>query len=231
MIFGFDLISDLNLTPESKFDWTGKPTSLYCLIAGNLSDDIAVIEKTLKHLSTLYQGVFYIDGGLEHQNLSLATKRLDDLRKICDSFKNVVFLHNHVVVVDGIAIVAVNGWYGNYITTNLIDEIRLESYRHDDMMYLGKTIERLQLHVDVRKILVMTNSVPAKELYFGEDSHLPEPIGPAYGLMHDTEKKITTWAYGTYDKMVDATISGIRYVNNSCYDNNPYWAKRVELSL
>lgn len=230
-MIGFDLISDLNLTADSKFDWEGKPTSLYCLIAGNISSDISVVDRTLRHLSTLYQGVFYIDGGLEHNTLHLVPRKNIELKMLCSKIKNVVYLHNNVVIVDGIAIVGVNGWYGNYEPHNVLDELRIESYRHDDMGYLGKTIERLQLHVDVKRILIVSNSVPMKELYFGAEDSLQDPIGPAYGIVHDTEKKITSWVYGTCNRTADTNISGIRYVNNSCYDTNPYWAKRVDISL
>ena len=48
---GFDLISDLNLSPEDSFNWEGKATSLYCIIAGNISEDLRTIKQTLSHLS------------------------------------------------------------------------------------------------------------------------------------------------------------------------------------
>jgi len=51
MKFGFDLISDLELTDSDVFDWEGKSTSLFCLIAGNISDNLRVVQKTLKILS------------------------------------------------------------------------------------------------------------------------------------------------------------------------------------
>ena len=62
MTIGFDVISDLFLTPEESFNWEGKATSLYCVIAGNISNDVKVITQTLRHLSRFYQGIFYIDG-------------------------------------------------------------------------------------------------------------------------------------------------------------------------
>jgi HD superfamily phosphodiesterase len=65
----FDIISDLNLSEEDKFVWEDKVTSLFCIVAGNISHDIKIVQKTLTYLSTLYQGVFYIDGALENTNL------------------------------------------------------------------------------------------------------------------------------------------------------------------
>ena len=39
MILGFDIISDLNLSIDDTFTWEDKPTSLYCIVAGNVSND------------------------------------------------------------------------------------------------------------------------------------------------------------------------------------------------
>ena len=72
---GFDLISDLNLYPEDSFNWEGKATSLYCIIAGNISEDLRTIKQTLSHLSKFYQGIFYTLGSLEYHNTSDIVKR------------------------------------------------------------------------------------------------------------------------------------------------------------
>lgn len=62
MKIGFDVISDLNLGPDEQFSWEGKATSLYCIIAGNISNDLRTIHQILLHLSHFYQGVFYTAG-------------------------------------------------------------------------------------------------------------------------------------------------------------------------
>ena len=113
MIYAYDIISDLNLTEESVFNWEGKPTSLYCIVAGNVSSDIHVLYKTIKHLSTLYQGVFFIDGFLENTIIAEKDLVIQEITKIFATIKNAVYLHNNVVIMDGIAIVGVNGWFGN----------------------------------------------------------------------------------------------------------------------
>lgn len=231
MNIGFDLISDLNLTPEDKFDWEGKATSLYCVIAGNISNDLRTVRNTLIHLTKFYQGVFYVAGSLEYDGVDNIQHRTDELIKLTNSVRNVAFLHHNVVIVDGIALVGVNGWYGNTITTNLIDEIEVETHRHEDIVYLKSTLERLQRHLDVKKIFVVSNSSPGPELFFGEDPphvHTQLPVNIALGV--DTEKKVSHWAYGTYGKVVDITIKNINYLNNSCYKRSPYWAKRVEIT-
>jgi hypothetical protein len=126
MKIGFDVISDLNLTPDESFNWEGKATSLYCIIAGNISNDLRTIRQTLLHLSQFYQGVFYTAGSLEYENVPSMAARTQEIFKICSTVRNVASLHNHVVIVDGIAIVGTNGWYGNEsesLITNSIVEI------------------------------------------------------------------------------------------------------------
>lgn len=232
MQFGFDIISDLNLEKEDKLDWEGKATSLYCLIPGNISDNMHVVMSTLRHLSTHYHGIFYIDGSLENTVVEDREKRIEEIAKICSSLKNVVYLHNHVVVVDGIALVGINGWYGNCIPEDSFNRLRVEMYMHEDLAYLGKTIEKLQLHVDVKKVVIISNSVPSKELFFGEcPNDMVNWLGPTAGLVSDTEAKVTTWVYGSYNKTVDTVINGIRYMNNSSYKRQPYWPKRFDLEL
>lgn len=231
MVFGFDIISDLNLGPDDDFDWTGKPTSLFCVIPGNISSDINIINKTLRHLSTMYHGVFYIDGSLEIHDIYQRDLRVKEIQKICTNYKNTIYLHNNVVVVDGVALVGINGWYNNYHNNSIVDDFHAKCFRFDDIGYLEKTIEKLQLHNDVKAIIIVSNCVPFKELYFGECNMGDEDINPGYVLYKDTEHKVRKWVYGTYDKIVDTTVNGINYINNSRFNKNPYYAKRIEVAI
>lgn len=229
---GFDLISDLNLSPEDSFNWEGKATSLYCLIAGNISDDLRTIKQTLSHLSKYYQGIFYTLGSLEYHNNPDIHKRTEEIYKTCRTIRNLAIMHHHVVVIDGIAIIGANGWYGDsIIEAEHVNEI-LKVNRNEDILYLKTTIERLQKHLDVKKIVVVSNSVPSIDLYFGEH---PESVNSqlnlSIALVADTENKVSHWLYGTYGKIVDTNINNINYVNNSCYKRNNYWAKRIEVSI
>ena len=56
---GFDVIGDLNLSINDSFNWENKATSLYCIVAGNISTNLRVVRQTLLHLGQFYQGVFY----------------------------------------------------------------------------------------------------------------------------------------------------------------------------
>lgn len=229
MNIGFDLISDLNLSPTDSFDWDGKATSLYCVVAGNISTDIRVIGLTLANLARHYQGVFYVAGPLEFQGITDIPKRVNEISRLCKRIRNVAFLYHNVVIIDGVAILGANGWYGE-ITPSNVEETEIP--RFEDMLYLRNSVEKLQRHLDVKKILMVTGAVPNEELYFGE---IPEDV---YGhpemtlvLLSDSEKKVSHWAFGTHEKIVDTTFSNINYINNPPMKNSPYWAKRIEVTV
>lgn len=230
MKIGFDIISDLNLKPDNNFDWSDKVTSLYCIIAGNISTDLHVVQQTLNKISSYYQGVFYIPGFLEYETATDFESRTKELTRICKRINGVALLYQHVVIVDGIAVVACNGWFDyseNLIESNLEN---MKSLQIEDMHYLKNTIEKLQKHLDVMKIVIVTNSVPNPNLYFGEIPKFVETRIPLnIVLMSDTMKKVSHWVFGSYEKIVDTEHNGINYLNNPCYGKNPYWAKRIDV--
>lgn len=229
MDISFDIISDLNLSEDDKFMWEDKVTSLFCIVAGNVSADLKVVQKILTYLSTLYQGVFYIDGALENTDLNFHTEIVSNLHKICKQINNTVYLHNNIIIFNGVAIVGINGWYGNHSEYTLSDNLAIETLRRDDLVYLYNTIKRLQIHIDVENIIVVSNSVPDKKLYFHEMDGFIDDIGPSIALKPDTEKKVKTWVFGTYNKMVDTTLNGINYVSNPKRQEENYWAKRITI--
>lgn len=229
MIVGFDIISDLNLTSQDTFDWEGKPTSLFCIVPGNISSDITVLYKTLKHLSLHYKGVFFIDGSLENPDAHFTDSRIKDLAKIGNVFSNIVYLHNNVVIADGIALIGINGWEEKSTLNTSMDLFQIKANRYDDIMYLEKTLERLQLHVDIKKIVVVTNCVPSKQLYFNDE--YVDDLFPIDVIYTDTESKLSRWVFGTSDKMVDTVVDGVKFVNNPKHDKNPYYPKRIEIQV
>ena len=228
---GFDLIIDLNLSPEDNFNWEGKATSLYCIIAGNISADLHTIKQTLSHLSKFYQGIFYTLGSLEYNNTSDVIKRTKEIYKTCNSIGNLAIMHHHVVVVDGIAVLGVNGWYGN-TTYDEENASIIEVYRNEDILYVKNTLERLQKHLDVKNIVIVSNSVPGIDLYFGEHPDTVDTqLNLNIALLADTENKVSHWLYGTYGKVVDTNINDINYINNGSFKRNPYWAKRITIEI
>jgi hypothetical protein len=233
MNIGFDVISDLNLDAEDHFNWEGKATSLYLIIAGNISNELRIIHQTLLHLSKYYQGIFYMSGGSEYDSMHFVKHRTQEIARLCKSVNNVAYLHRHVVIINGVALVGCNGWYGNKIElSDDLETLHLVAQNIEEVTYLANSIEKLQLHLDVKKVVVITHSVPGQGLFFGEEpSNISEFMPPQQALLSDTEHKVTCWVYGSYDKNVDTTIDKITYINNSAFNTDPYWPKRLNVEI
>lgn len=230
MKIGFDLISDLNLSPEDSFNWENKATSLYCIVAGNVSSDMRTLMLTLNHLSKFYQGVFYTPGALEFQGVEDYEKRIQEIVRLTKRIKNIALLHHHVVIIDGVAILGCPGWYGGEINDDF-EKVHGIS-RFEDLVYLKNSLDKLQKHLDVKKIVILTNGVPNQQLYFGEHPSDVETLPElSMVLLADLESKVSHWAYGSYEKIVDTKLNGINYVCNPYYNRKPYWAKRIDVEV
>ncbi len=228
---GFDIITDLNLSPEDSFNWEGKATSLYCLVPGNVSSDIRTVLQTLAHLSRFYHGVFYVPGTLEYITSDSIDQRTEELGAIIDQIPKVVMLHHNVVIIDGIAVIGVNGW-NNAVLSEVIGDIRFNSARLEDMAYLHQSIKKLQKHLDVKKIIVMTNAIPDGDLYFGEaPQNFQNQIPLNVVLSSDTENKVRHWVFSNYEKITDTYLNDINYINNPYIRKTPYWPKRLTISV
>jgi hypothetical protein len=230
MHVGFDIIGDLYLEPNESFNWENKATSLYCLVAGNISSDLRTVLQTLLHLSKFYQCIFYTPGPLEYKNCEDIESRTTQLFKLCNKIPRITILHQHVAIIDGLAILGINGWYNEFVIPENSPHVNIE--RINDIQYLGSSIEKLQKHLDVKKILIISSSVPKTELYFGENPDVQGVnIMLHHALEYDTESKVKYWVFGTYKKIVDTTIDGINYINNPYFKRNPYWAKRINVEI
>lgn len=228
---GFDIIGDLCLSPNDNFNWENKATSLYCIVAGNISDSVRTVKQTLLHLSKYYQCVFYVPGELEYVDTNSLIYRLNELIEFCKLLPNVCLLHQHVAMIDGVAVVGVNGWNnaGDYSLPEYM--MRLVA-REQEVYYLDKAIEKLQRHLDIKKIIIVSNAVPNPQLYFKEEpEHISQQSSLDETLNADTEKKVSHWVFGTYKKPVNTMIDGVTYVNNPKNNTSTYWAKRVEVSV
>jgi len=252
MTFAFDLISDLHVDTWPQFDWTGQATSPYCVVAGDVGRDPAAMEDALGHLACCYQAVFYIDGNDEHRH------QLDDLNgsyqaveQTLKSIPGVVYLHSDVVIINGVAILAANGWWSYDFDADIdleetrvwtqdrygfpapvSNEIELRAYQ--DAMYLINSVKRLQTHQEVRRIVLVTHTVPASWLIEHDLDLRGEYRFNTMGnslmstvLTRDTEHKIDTWCFGHYHKSVDRISQGVRYVNNCRGRGNTEWKQSV----
>jgi hypothetical protein len=253
MKMSFDLISDLHVETWGDFDWTGQPTSPYCIVAGDVSKNRQTLIDVLTHLGNSYAAVFYIDGNDEHRNyiedLGQSYKDLDDTIK---KINNVVFMQDNVVIINGVAILATNGWWTYDFDTDGDDfNSTIESFQHHvncsidavssisslayhDSAYLANSVHKLQTHQEVGSIVLVTHTVPAPWIA----EHDLELVGTwrynCLGNQHmqavlneDTENKIKNWCFGHYHRPVDRFYNGINYVSNPRGRANTPWSQPV----
>jgi UDP-2,3-diacylglucosamine pyrophosphatase LpxH len=253
MQFSFDLISDLHIETWPNFDWTDQPTSPYCLVLGDVARDREILRETLKHLGQCYKGgVFYIDGNDEHRHSieDLGSSYMF-LNRTLEGIENVVYLQDNVVIINGVAILATNGWWGfdfdpalDYTQSQqwycdrmeIIDSAAdaITGISFNDTAYMLNSVSKLQYHKDVRAIVCATHTVPAPWIVNHDidlvdtwrfnvmgNQHMQNVLG------EDTENKIKAWCFGHYHKSVDRDHNGVRYVNNCRGRGDTDWCQSV----
>jgi hypothetical protein len=228
---GFDVIGDLNLSPNDSFNWENKATSLYCILTGNISSDIRTVTQTLAHMARFYQGVFYVPGSLEYEKCVDIRERTEKLIGISNIIPNIQLLYHRVVIINGVAILGTNCWNNEGYTNSLI-YAEMTAHRFEDIAYLRSSLQKLQRHLDVKKIILVTNAVPNEKLYFGEAPKIVDTQIPIDVILpQDTEQKITHWVFGSYNKFVDVVKDNIHYINNPLNNTKLQWAKRISVEV
>ncbi len=260
MTFAFDLISDLHVDTWDEFDWVGQPTAPYCVVAGDVGRDWEQVAETLEHLGKQYAGVFYIDGNDEHryylENLGNSHQGLE---QAVTGIKNVVYMHDNVVIINGVAIIATNGWW-SYDFDDAIDPAQSQAWfeeyvqistsaaaaipgvAYHDAAYIINSVNKLQKQRDVQSIVLVSHTVPAPWI-IEHDIDLADTVrfntmGNQHiqaALKEDTENKIQAWCFGHYHRPVDRDHGGVRYVSNprgrgnTPWSQSPYYPKRIEI--
>jgi predicted phosphodiesterase len=258
----FDLISDIHRETWQDFDWEGQPTSQYCIVAGDVARDRTFVLDTLKHLSKFYLGVFYIDGNDEHKNYAEdLTTSYNELTELISPMENVIYLHDNVVVMNGIAILATNGWWSYDFDPSLDLEQSITWLQHKDKIsqmaaiginatayrdagYMSNSVAKLQAYQDVKSIIIVTHTVPTPEIIKHDlqlvDSWRFNSMGNSRiqdAIKEDCENKIKLWCFGHYHRPVDTVIDGIRYVSNprgrgdTEYSQSAYYPKRITVTV
>ena len=234
----FDLISDLNII--HSLDWEGQPESLMCIVAGNISEDRVILTQTLEHLAGQYKHVFFVDGPKDHKwEMDNLPWSFIDIVNTTEPMRNVTYLHNQVCILDGKAIVPVNGWYSldfnpefeieqqfqwmkenGYVNT-IDDVMRLMSYGASDVRYLYKTIQKMQEMDSVKEIIIVSGVVPDVGFVEHDTALKDTPMMNLMGnsqlincLEADVKKKVSTWMFGTYQNPTDQIKNNIRFVSN-----------------
>jgi len=258
----FDLISDIHRETWNYFDWEGQPTSQYCIVAGDIARDRLLVMDTLQKLSEVYTGVFYIDGNDEHKDYAEdLTRSYIDLAQLIKPLHNVIYLHDNVVVMNGIAILATNGWWSYDFDPKLdlaqsvawvqqkdnisqYAAININATAYRDAGYMSNSIHKLQTYQDVKAIIMVTHTVPTPVIIQHDLELLDTWRFNAMGnsrmkdsLEEDNENKIKLWCFGHYHRSVDTVIDGIRYVSNprgrgnTEYSQAAYYPKRITITV
>jgi hypothetical protein len=263
MKLAFDLISDLHVETWDAFDWTGQPTSPYCVVAGDVAQDRSLVIDVLTHLGECYRGgVFYIDGNDEHRHyFANLGDSYRDLHAQVSQIDNVVYMQDNVIITNGVAFLATNGWWTFDFDPELDQDQSMAWWQqhadadstapnsvlnmaHHDAAYLANSVHKLQTHQEVKSIVLITHTVPAPWIithdidlvdhwrYNGMGNTFIESV-----LDQDTERKIKTWCFGHYHKTVDQLREGIRYVNNprgrghTDWCQPAYYPRRIEIEF
>lgn len=262
MTLTFDLISDLHVETWSEFDWTACATSPICVLAGDVARDPDILQGTLQHLAECYQKVFYIDGNEEHKyHWDDLDRNYSDIAAMVAAIPDLVYLRDNVVIIQGVAFLGSNVWWDWNFDTG-IDQIQSKAWFQDrqqcnphvadmiaahsknDLDYLYDGIKRLQSHQDVKKIVVISHTVPSVNLICHDvdlegtcrintmGNSLAERLRSA-----DSKKKISHWCFGHYHGSIDKEIDNVRYVNNcrgrgsTPYSQYVYHPLRIEVPL
>ena len=113
-----------------------------------------------------------------------------------------------------------------------------------DAMYMVSAVKKLQTHLDVKKIIMVTHTVPDPVLISHDlslaNSWKFNTMGNRYMRQVfdvDTERKIHTWCFGHYHNSVDQNRNGIRYLShgrgrgNTPYGQHVYYPRRVVIDI
>jgi len=263
MTFAFDLISDLHVETWDTFDWAGQATSPYCVVAGDVARDRQRLLDALAHLGECYPGgVFYVDGNEEHKDyLDNLGASYRDLAKDLSCIKNVVYMQDNVVIVNGVALLGTNAWWSydfdpaididtsmqsiqDHFGINNSATASILSMAYNDAAYMINSVHKLQTHKEVKAIVLISHTVPSPWLV----AHDPDLAGTwrfnGMGNSHidraldeDTENKIHTWCFGHYHRPVDREFGGVNYISNPRGRGNTPWRqtafypRRIEINF
>jgi UDP-2,3-diacylglucosamine pyrophosphatase LpxH len=221
-------------------------------VAGDVARDPVLVAETLQHLGERYAGVFYIDGNEEHRyRLNDLDSSYQELQDAIDNIPNVVYMQNNVVINNGVALLAANtwwtyefdpgtdaeqslDWYKDYVGISRQEAHAIRDRAIYDAAYLIKSVERLQTHQDVKRIVMLTHTLPNPVFV----SHDPDIAGTwRYNSMGnqlvqqvldvDSENKIHNWVFGHYHRPVNQIVDGIHYVSNPRGRGDTPWCQPV----
>ena len=250
----FDLISDLHVdTWDEQFSWEGKATSPYAVVAGDISRVRSELRPILKEISRHYLMTMFVDGNDEHRwTLDNLGDSYKTLKQDIGDIENFIWLQDDSLVIDNVAFIGTNGWTSfdfaedkSYLENqrwmqetykiSMLAGQQIEAMAMSDAGFLCRTVEKLQRHPDVKKIVMVSHFVPNIELVNHDIQLVKQPsrlntTGNSFLLRcleEDHEKKVNTWCFGHYHSDVDTVLNGVRFVNNCRGRGGTDWSKPV----
>jgi hypothetical protein len=222
-LLSFDLISDLYVEEyPNNIDWKSFPTSLIAVVAGDVSSDLDRTIYELKQISTVYKHVLYIDGDLEHQNnFDNIQSNRDYLKNKLSKITNMSYLFEYILIINSTSFLAANLWWGPENSVNnstldsndWLDDMKLYTVHNDDLDYLKYSVKKMQNSKDVSNIVVISHTVPDKQLIFDSNCSKLSSDAQKYVEAEDKNRKISTWVYGHHRPM-KTTINDCEFISN-----------------
>ena len=205
----------------------------------------------------------FVDGNDEHRwTLDNLGDSYKTLKHDIGNIENFIWLQDDSLVIDNVAFIGTNGWtsfdFANDKTylenkrwmeetykISMYAGQQIEAMAMSDAGFLCRTVEKLQRHPDIKKIVVISHFVPNVNL-INHDMQLvnqPSRLNTSGNslltrcLEEDDENKIKTWCFGHYHSDIDSVIDDVRFVNNcrgrggTAWCKPVYYPKRIEVEV
>lgn len=237
----FDLISDLHVdhwSDNKQIEWSGIPTSLIAVIAGDISQDLDRCYRTITEISKHYKHVIFVDGNHEHNGQPNINERRAAIHERFSKYRNISYLFRNTIILDSTVFIGCNGWwsfdFGEPMVTkgecmqHMIDkgfdtEHLMEQWNLaiEDAEFLCGAVNSFSENSSIKNIVLVTHTVPLRNLCWVPNSNL-ELVnmgmqGSSYlesVLSMDTNRKINVWAFGHVHAPQDIMLGKIRFVSN-----------------
>jgi hypothetical protein len=235
----FDLINDLNIDKwpsTNQISWQGLGTSLVAVIAGNISYDLDKSYQTVLDISKYYRHVLFVDGINEHNNQPNINNTRNNIREKFSKYRNISYLYRNPIVLDQVAFIGANGWtsfdfgeptlskqdcFYELTAQGIPQDVIFEQWEMslEDTAYIGEKVAKLTKDDTIKKIVIVTNTIPIREIGLLEKTNPLESAITGSSFLkdivsRDQNKKIDYWVFGNTKKKVFQKISNITFISN-----------------
>lgn len=237
---------------NKPIDWVGlkNPDSTILVLPGDIGHYENDVYRTLYEVENLYDYIVLTDGNHEFyatkEQVSPFTKKMQ--KYIKKNFNNVTYLNgaNHFQI-HNTAFIGANGWYDWIALEDMFSyEQSRRAWKHglNDYKYvqfddnnqeygpdvlaekqfkqLKAKVKKFQTDSTIDNIVVVTHTVPKKELLIIKNSYTWDSLTPSFCntqmaslVNHDKQKKIKAYLFGHTHARQHQVIDGIQYAINA----------------